>query len=63
MVEIENSDLDADGFLLNTPDGTVDLRNGLSGMREHRAEDFITKCTAVSPGDAGRELWKDVGIL
>ena len=59
MVEIKNSDLDANGFLLNTPDGTVDLRNGLSGMREHRAEDFITKCTAVSPGDAGRELWKD----
>lgn len=59
MVEIEQSELDADGFLLNTPDGTVDLRKGLSGMREHRAEDFITKCTAVTPGDTGRDLWEE----
>ena len=59
MVEIGHSELDADGFLLNTPAGTVDLRKGMPGMREHRAEDFITKCTAVSPGETGMTLWRD----
>lgn len=40
-------DFDSDPLLLNTPDGTVDLRTG--ELREHRREDGITKCTAVSP--------------
>ena len=57
MVEIDPSELDADGFLLNTPDCTVDLRTGAE--LAHRAEDYITKCTAVSPGDKGRDLWED----
>lgn len=38
---------DADPWLLNTPEGTVDLRTG--DMRVHAREDFITKSTAVSP--------------
>ena len=59
MVEIEHSDLDADGFLLNTPAYTVDLRKGMNGARPHSAEDFITKCTAVVPSDRGKNLWKD----
>lgn len=50
--------LDADEFLLNTPSATYDLRQGMKGGREHRAEDFMTKCTAVDPGDAGREIWE-----
>jgi putative DNA primase/helicase len=45
---------DQDPWLLNTPAGTVDLRNGK--MREHRVKDFITKSTAVGPqGDC--PLW------
>ncbi len=59
MVEIHPSEFDKDGFLLNTPDYTVDLRKGVNGRQPHRAEDFITKCTAVSPGSKGVDLWAD----
>lgn len=58
MILLPIQSLDADEFLLNTPSATYDLRQGMKGGREHRAEDFMTKCTAVDPGDAGREIWK-----
>jgi len=58
MVEIDQNQLDADGLLLNTPDYTVDLRKGTSGRQPHSNEDFITKCTAVSPGDKGADIWQ-----
>jgi putative DNA primase/helicase len=46
---------DADPWLLNTPDGVVDLHTGK--LREHRREDYMTKQTAVSPaGDC--PMWK-----
>lgn len=54
-VEIAVSDLDSDGFLLNTPAGTVDLRTGK--MRPHDPNDHITKMTAVSPSFEGIEIW------
>jgi putative DNA primase/helicase len=38
---------DADPWLLNTPDGVVDLRTGKA--RTHRGEDYMTKITAVGP--------------
>ena len=59
MVSVEIDQLNADPLLLNTPSATYDLRNGLAGKREHRAEDFCTKVTAVDPGDDGKELWLD----
>ena len=59
MLEISVSDLDKDGFLLNTPDGTYYLPDGLEGRRDHSPEDYITKITAASPGDKGKELWLD----
>lgn len=59
MLEISVSDLDRDGFLLNTPDGTYYLPDGLEGRRDHSPEDYITKITAASPGDKGKELWLD----
>ena len=59
MVEIDQRELDADPFLLNTPDYTVDLRKGMDGKQPHRAEDFITKCTTVVPGEEGANLWLD----
>ena len=40
---------DRDPFLLGTPDGVGDLRTGL--IRPAAQEDFITKLTAVAPGD------------
>lgn len=41
-------DWDADPWLLNTPDGTVELQSG--HVREHSRSDFLTKIAAASPG-------------
>ena len=59
MVNVTPAALDADGFLLNTPAGTYDLRKGLAGCRPHTPADHITKMTEVAPGEQGRELWRD----
>ena len=59
MLEISPHDLDADCFLLCTPDATYDLRKGLAGARAHDPDDFITKMTSVSPGNKGEKLWAD----
>jgi putative DNA primase/helicase len=39
---------DANPWLLNTPDGTVDLHTG--ERHQSRAFDYITQCAAVAPG-------------
>lgn len=57
MILLPIQSLDADEFLLNTPSATYDLRKGMEGSREHRAEDFMTKCTTVDPREEGREIW------
>ena len=57
MLEMSPSDLDSDGFLLNTPDGTYDLRKGIMGKQPHKADDYITKMTECSPGDDGKDEW------
>lgn len=57
MILLPIQSLDADEFLLNTPSATYDLRKGMEGSREHRAEDFMTKCTTVDPGEEGRKIW------
>ena len=59
MIEIETSSLNSDAFLLNTPSATYDLRKGIKGAKEHDPEDFITKITAVSPSEKGKEIWLD----
>lgn len=59
MVEIEPKDLNSNEFLLNTPNGTIDLRKGVSSLRAHNAEDFITKSTAVAAGLKGKDIWLD----
>ncbi len=59
MVEIDQRELDANAFLLNTPDYTVDLQKGMDGKQPHCAEDFITKCTSVVPGEQGTEIWRE----
>lgn len=56
MVEIEQRELDADVFLLNTPSLTFDLRTGEA--REHRPDDFIAKQTAVDPSEEGSGIWE-----
>ncbi len=59
MLEMKPTDLDSDGMLLNTPDGTYDLRKGLDGRQEHNTADFITKMTAFAPSDEGKKEWLD----
>lgn len=58
MLEVEQRNLDADEFLLNTPTLTYDLRQGLKFPLEHRPEHFITKQTAVDPSDDGMDIWE-----
>jgi putative DNA primase/helicase len=38
---------DADPYLATSPGGTIDLRTG--ELQPHRRDDYITKCTAVTP--------------
>lgn len=59
MLEISPRDLDADCFALCTPEATFDLRQGMSGAREHSPEDFITKITSVSPNQKSMQIWLD----
>ena len=59
MVFTDINELDKNEFLLNTPEATYDLRKGLAGARKHSADDLITKITAVSPGEEGKQLWED----
>ena len=59
MLEITPQDLDANPYLLCTPDATYDLRLGMAGARAHSSEDFITKITTVSPSDRGKQIWLD----
>lgn len=42
---------DADPWLLNTPDGAVDLSTG--DLHPHRSHDYQTKITAVGPAEPG----------
>lgn len=57
MVQVEQSMLDADEFLLNTPYETINLVTG--EYLDHKAEDYITKQTTVSPSEEGKDIWLD----
>ena len=46
---------DSDPWLLNTPDGTVDLKTG--GIRKHNPLDFMTMTTAVGPSIEPPTRW------
>ena len=59
MVYIQITDLDKDGFLLNTPGLTIDLRKPISDGYAPRPQDLITKQTSVTPSDEGMDLWLD----
>ena len=63
MLAITPKELDADCYLLCTPEATYDLRQGMAGRMEHRPGDFMTKVTSVSPSDKGADLWqKQLGL-
>ena len=59
MIEIATSELDSDPFLICTPRATYDLRKGIESARPHEPSDFITKITAASPSDKGKQIWLD----
>lgn len=63
MLAITPKELDADCYLLCTPEATYDLRQGMAGRMEHRPGDFMTKVTSVSPGDKGADLWQKQLVL
>lgn len=56
-VQIDVKELDVDGFLLNTPAGTVNLKTGQ--MMPHNSRDYCTKITGVSPSGENAELYYD----
>lgn len=56
MLEIAPSVLDAEWYLLNTPNGTVDLTTG--DIHKHTPSDFCTKITTVSPSNTGVDLFQ-----
>ena len=57
MVLKSVNDLDKDGNLLNTPEGTYDLAKGTAGLQEHSPDDYITKITECSVSDDGMDIW------
>ena len=55
-VPVSPDELDADPWLLNVPNGTIDLRTG--GLRPHRREDLITKMAGAEyDPDAPAPTW------
>ena len=58
LLEVRASDLDADPYLLCTPGGTYDLRDGTGSRRDNRSGDLITLQTAVTPDTQGAEVWQ-----
>ena len=54
-IAVDVSELDGDGYLLNTPAGAVDLHTG--NLRPHQPEDLCTKITSCAPDQRGAEVW------
>ncbi|MFZ5667725.1 MAG: phage/plasmid primase, P4 family [Pseudomonadota bacterium] len=54
-IAVAKTDLDRDGFLLGTPNGTVDLRTG--ELRQARPDDLITMTTATGPANGQPTKW------
>ncbi len=54
---IKVDQLDSNGFSLNTPSDTYDLRKGVDSPRPHNPDDYITQITNVAPGTDGMEIW------
>lgn len=56
-ISVQPAELDANPWLLNVQNGTIDLRTG--ELREHRREDLLTKISPVTyDANARSELWE-----
>lgn len=58
LLEVRASDLDASPYLLCTPAGTYNLKEGASSRRDNLPADLITLQTATSPGSEGADIWQ-----
>lgn len=56
-VTVPLEQLNKDPLLLNTPESTYRLAEGLAGRQDHDWKDYCTKVTAVEPGYDGKDLW------
>jgi putative DNA primase/helicase len=54
---VRPSQFDADPWIINTPDGVVDLTNGK--MRKARRNDWCIKTTKVGPSSKGCPIWQE----
>ncbi|MDD6826650.1 MAG: phage/plasmid primase, P4 family [Oscillospiraceae bacterium] len=59
ILRINVKDLDKDGFLINTPGLTIDLRKDISEGYTPKPSDLLTKQTTQCPGDKGEQIWLD----
>lgn len=59
ILQVRPADLDANPYLLNTPSGTYDLRDGIGSLRSHDPGDLLTKQTSVDPSSEGEQVWAD----
>lgn len=57
ILQVSVRDLDTNPYLLNTPGGTWDLREGT--RRDHDPLDLITHQTAVDPNNQGADVWEE----
>ena len=57
LVLIDPGDLDQDPYLLCTPGGTLDLREGASSLRPNQPGDLITRQTSLAPSSEGMDVW------
>ena len=57
MVRMSVSEFDNNEMLLNTPKATINLSQGLAGVKDHDSTDYITKMATASPSDKGKGLW------
>ncbi|MBQ3803228.1 MAG: primase C-terminal domain-containing protein [Oscillospiraceae bacterium] len=56
MLEMAPTDFDSDENLLNTPEGTWNLRTG--ERHDHDPSDYLTRMTAFAPGGDGSAVWQ-----
>lgn len=57
MLSIDVKELDRNGFLLNTPSGTIDLRT--KELKLHNPNDYCTKITSKEVSQEGEKLFAD----
>lgn len=55
ILQVAVSELDADAYLLNTPDGSYDLRTG--ARKNHDPADLLTKQTTLAPTQESARIW------